>query len=594
MRRGLQKALQQVERSLDRGDLLLAFDRACEHLRRFPDEEALKHAGLLALARAGATDRAARLYREWGLDRSADGHVLALEGRIAKDRALKLSGAARRAALSDAAVIYRRLYERKHDYYPAINWASLAFLAGDHDEAARVAENVLADPEVAVAANYWALATRAEANLVLGRHDRAFADVEAAARLPDADPGAMSSTRRQLRLLLTEHGVDRNDAAAFLAPLAPPVTLHVFDPAGPRQGWHDPSDAYVRRARSAIRDAIAEAMPGAVFGSLATPAELLFAEAALAAGVELNVVLPVALHTFEELFLAGADERWRRRVRACCRKAHRVVVALDDAYGDDFGLAEYAARIAMGLTLLRAQHLDGDAAQAVLWGAPDAGSATEAAWSLDASRSTIALELPPVGPPAVPERESDPRPSCAVIFGDLPGFSRLPERALPVFWDTVMRVIGDVLEDSGDAVAARNTWGDAVHLVVPDVRRAAAICLAVQRALSAIDGSVLGRDEPPTMRIGAHYGPVFEGWDPIRVHRTYYGRALSQAARIEPVTPPGTVYVTEAFAAILLLESRGEFACTYVGQVPLAKGFGTFRMYDLSALSAAFGEESRS
>jgi class 3 adenylate cyclase len=281
------------------------------------------------------------------------------------------------------------------------------------------------------------------------------------------------------------------------------------------------------------------------------------------------------------MFLAGADERWRRRVRACCRKAHRVVIALDDAYGDDVGLAEYAARVAMGLTLLRAQHLDGEAAQVVLGGT--AGSATEAAWSSDTSRGTTALELPSAERPAVPEQRSEPRPSCAVIFGDLPGFSRLPERALPVFWDTVMRVIGDVLEESGDAVAARNTWGDAVHLVVPDVRRAAAICHAVQRALSAIDGSVLGRDEPPTMRIGAHYGPVFEGWDPIRVHRTYYGRALSQAARIEPVTPPGTVYVTEAFAAILLLESHGDFACTYVGQVPLAKGFGTFRMYDLSA-----------
>jgi adenylate cyclase len=147
----------------------------------------------------------------------------------------------------------------------------------------------------------------------------------------------------------------------------------------------------------------------------------------------------------------------------------------------------------------------------------------------------------------------------------------------------VMRVIGDVVEESGNAVAARNTWGDAIHLVVPDVRRGAAICLAVQRALAGIEGSVLGLDEPPTMRIGAHYGPVFEGWDPVCVHHTFYGRALSRAARIEPITPPGTVYVTEAFAAILLLESRGDFTCTYVGEVPLAKGFGTFRMYDLAA-----------
>jgi class 3 adenylate cyclase len=85
------------------------------------------------------------------------------------------------------------------------------------------------------------------------------------------------------------------------------------------------------------------------------------------------------------------------------------------------------------------------------------------------------------------------------------------------------------------------------------------------------------------MRIGAHYGPVFKGWDPVVAQPTYYGRALSRAARIEPITPPGAVYVTEAFAAILLLESRGEFTCTYVGEVTLAKGYGKFRMYDLKA-----------
>jgi class 3 adenylate cyclase len=584
MRRGLPKALAEVERSLDRGDLLLAFDQACEHLRRFPAEEALKHVGVLALVRAGATERAAQLFRDWGLDRSTDGHVLALEARIAKDRALKLTGPARRDALLAAAAIYRRLYERKPDYYPAINWASLAFLAGDREEGARVAEIVLADPEVRAAANYWALATRAEANLVLGHRDAAADDLETAARQAEAEPGAMSSTRRQLKLILAAEGADTNSAAELLAPLAPPVTLHYLDPRAAREGWHEPSKDFLRQVRRLVEEWLSELKPGALFGSLGSPAEVLLGEAALAKGVELNVVLPVALPLFQELFLAEADERWRRRVRACCRKAHRTVIALDDALSDDPNLADYASRVAMGLALLRAQHLDGEAAQLVLASSPHGqSSACERMWSTSGARRQIRIALPEMpGPHAVGPRQ-DPRPNCAVIFGDLPGFSRLPERVLPAFWDTVMRVIGEVVEENGDAVAARNTWGDAVHLVVPDVRRAAEICLAVQRALYAIDGRVLGRDEPPTMRIGAHYGPVFRGWDPIRDRDTFYGRALSQAARIEPITPPGTVYVTEAFAAILLLESRGEFTCTYVGQVPLAKSFGTFRMYDLAA-----------
>jgi hypothetical protein len=57
------------------------------------------------------------------------------------------------------------------------------------------------------------------------------------------------------------------------------------------------------------------------------------------------------------------------------------------------------------------------------------------------------------------------------------------------------------------------------------------------------------------------------------------------AARIEPISPPGHVYASQAFAALAEAEaspkSRAPFACEYVGQVPLAKGYGTFPMYHL-------------
>ena len=56
----------------------------------------------------------------------------------------------------------------------------------------------------------------------------------------------------------------------------------------------------------------------------------------------------------------------------------------------------------------------------------------------------------------------------------------------------------------------------------------------------------------------------------------------SRTARIEPVTPPGEVYVTEQFAARLALEPNA-YACDYVGQIPAAKSYGTMRMYHLHA-----------
>jgi class 3 adenylate cyclase len=56
---------------------------------------------------------------------------------------------------------------------------------------------------------------------------------------------------------------------------------------------------------------------------------------------------------------------------------------------------------------------------------------------------------------------------------------------------------------------------------------------------------------------------------------------VSQAARIEPVTPPGQVYVSEAFAAAAAARGVQVFTCDYVGRLPLAKGYGDYPLYHL-------------
>jgi class 3 adenylate cyclase len=67
--------------------------------------------------------------------------------------------------------------------------------------------------------------------------------------------------------------------------------------------------------------------------------------------------------------------------------------------------------------------------------------------------------------------------------------------------------------------------------------------------------------------------------DPVTKRPNYIGAHVSRAARIEPITPPGEVYASGAFAALARSEEIKEFICTYVGQTPLAKGYGTFPTY---------------
>mgnify|MGYP000317720775 CR=1 FL=1 len=76
---------------------------------------------------------------------------------------------------------------------------------------------------------------------------------------------------------------------------------------------------------------------------------------------------------------------------------------------------------------------------------------------------------------------------------------------------------------------------------------------------------------------------AFAGIDPVEKGPSYYGSQLSFTARIEPVTPPGMIFVTEAFAARLALEVPERFACEYAGEVELAKHFGKYRLFSLQS-----------
>jgi adenylate cyclase len=81
------------------------------------------------------------------------------------------------------------------------------------------------------------------------------------------------------------------------------------------------------------------------------------------------------------------------------------------------------------------------------------------------------------------------------------------------------------------------------------------------------------------MRLALHAGPVHLTTDPITGLPKCCGTHVSRAARLEPRTPPGQVYASEAFAALAGMEDIAEFRCDYVKQLDWAKRYGTFPAY---------------
>ena len=95
--------------------------------------------------------------------------------------------------------------------------------------------------------------------------------------------------------------------------------------------------------------------------------------------------------------------------------------------------------------------------------------------------------------------------------------------------------------------STRPVRGDAIYLVLTNAVAAAACALDLQKAMAAIDLASEGLPDQLALRLGRHLGPVFPTYDPVLKTSGFMGSHVSRTARIEPVTPPGAVYVTEAF-----------------------------------------------
>jgi hypothetical protein len=580
-----------------RGELLLAFDLAGRGLEEYPGDVELRYRAVLALARAGSTGQAARRFEELDLSSVDTEDVAALEARIHKDEALAATGDERRRLAANAARTYQVIRDRTHGYFPAINAATLTLVAGDVSSARILARDVLELVAASGEASYFAAATEAEAFLLLGDENGARTALERAARRHEGDYGALSTTRRQLRMICAVTGIDPD----VLAALAGPAVAHY---CGHRMASRR-EEGRLQRAQEAdvaarIELAVERRPAAYAYGSLASGGDILWAEALLARGCELHVVLPFALEEFTATSVAPAGAAWVERFHRCLEAATSVNFATVGAYLDDDVLYSYCAEFAMGLALVRARHLDSDVHQLALWdGEPPTGVAGTAAdvtrWKstghdvVVVAPGEIAAGAGKAGagkaggirvPPLSADRRGSPgRVIRAMLIGDISGFSKLSDEQLPKFAEVVLGAFARVLGDHDTEVEYRNTWGDALYAVLSGALAAARCALALQEAMGALDLEGVGLPRHLAFRLSGHIGPVFPIQDPVLGTRAFMGSHVSRTARIEPVTPPGAVYVTEAFAAALELSGCSDVGCDYVGHMPAAKDYGRLRMY---------------
>jgi hypothetical protein len=521
-----------------RGELLTAFDLAERGLAEHPDDLWLKHRAVMALARAGATEEAARRFEQYSLAGVPDEDIAALHARIVKDLALAAEGAERRRQAAVAAELYAAVFARTGGYYPAINAATLRLVSGDAARARELAATVLGIVAASGDESYYAAATEGEAHLLRGDEAGARRALERAAARHGGDYGALATTRRQLRMVCELSGLDPR----LLGVLAGPAVVHF---CGHRIANEHERGRFPSEAEAAVAARIAEVVKqhpaGYAYGSLASGADILWAEALLGGGSELHVVLPFVREEFIERSVAPSGAGWVERFHRCAAAATAVRYATDDAFLGDDVLFRYGTELAMGLALLRARYLDAEVRQLAVWdGGPAHGAAGTsidiANWRrggrpvtfvspdadarmTEAGESSFGPGEEPVWQQAarageaadrvVAQGEARGRVVRAMLFGDVTGFSKLTDEQLPVFAARVLGAFAAVLRRHRGEVWHRNTWGDAVYVVLSDATAAAACALDLQDAMAAIDLRAAGLPPNVALRIGGHVGPVF-------------------------------------------------------------------------------------
>jgi hypothetical protein len=590
--------LQEAVRREKSGDYLGACDAALLGLEQHPSARELQYRAVLNLSRIGANKRARQLWSGYqlrsNLDREVDEgglerDIAALGARLDREEAVSSDAASRPLKLKTAADNYESVYRRTGSTFLAINAAVLHELSGASARGREIAAEIIAECAKAKPKSqyeaYQLAADRAAASLLLDDLTEARKAIEQAGALAD-NAAAISSTRKQLMQICNHKKLDSEIIESLRNPNVIHYTGHMIAPSGASGRF--PAHAEARVSRE-IQSQLKTYNVGYGYGSLACGADTLIVEALLARKAEVGVVLPFETESFIKESVASGGANWLSRFHACLKQV-RVIHATEGEYVGDPEVFGFTSRLAMGLAMLRAQQLASEAMQLAVWDGQQAGDEAGTAADVNAWRGrglkTLTINsdgnLTTVKKNGSQQRAHNllpPRRVRAILFGDFHGFSKLTDRQMLVFYDHVMRSVAIVLDKYAADIATRNTWGDGLYVIFTDLSAAASCALEIQSALGELNLAALGLPKTLALRLGLDAGAIFEIQDPVLKALSFTGTHISRTARLEPSTPPGEVYVLEAFAALFVLLDDKNLICEYVGMMQGAKNYGRLRTY---------------
>lgn len=564
--------LDEAEQARRSGNDLRCHDLLARAAKRGLQSRRMDYLRILTLANLGNTPLALEHYRGLVLaPDDVDEDWMALQGRLEKDLAQQATDPTEaQAHYLHSADAYASTFLRWRGAYSGVNAATMYCLAGRAEQARRMAlttremlahEAPAADPVPA----FYHHVTVAEIALHLGDFTACAESLRAADRLLVGDITRRGRTLKQLRRLCRHLQIDES----VLDPLRLPTLVLLRRSAGSRL-------AYERDTAPPIElgDALSAGMP--VFLSLLDPLDLQLAQALLERGLVLYPVLALPQRELHSEWTRCWGDASALQLQQILTRAQPMAVVPGFLDSERDWCTRQLDSTALGASLLTARRLgcrwqlmsvslDDDSVSGV------SGVRCRSV-KLSAEQQRLACLQQASG-------ASPGRRMVGILFADFVGFRRIADADMPRFWREVMITLISHLAHYGERVLHAATWGDALHVITDNATAAADIAADVQQLMEAQRQQQSGTLSALELRIAAHYAPAFEETDPLRQTPVFYGSQISFAARIEPVTPPGTLFGSDTFVARLALESPERFSADYAGELELAKKHGAHPLF---------------
>ena len=173
-----------------------------------------------------------------------------------------------------------------------------------------------------------------------------------------------------------------------------------------------------------------------------------------------------------------------------------------------------------------------------------------------------------------------------ILFADVKGYSVLSDEQMRNFAHHVMEELSVRLRNI--EIKEKNTWGDGIVVICEKIEDLCEAALVMKETFQSFNWKKIGLPRLD-IRISIHHGQYLEGGDPFTGRGTFCGRSVVMAARIEPVTPPGKIWMTAPAVAMLNGVLNGDdgdlFAIDHVGDITLPKKYGKMDISTLRRVS---------